>query len=66
MLLGEGTLSVYVEFGEDLSVLEGEKNTNEVIIPLASIKSFEYSEDSRVDVGAVVIVTLSVTRLVDS
>ena len=54
LLLGEDNLTVYVEFGEDLDVLGDEKDTTEVIIPLSSIQSFEYSEDSRVDVGAVV------------
>ena len=54
LLLGEELLSVYVEFGDGLRVLGGAHDTTEVIIPLSTIESFEYSEDSKVDAGAII------------
>ena len=43
----------YFETGKGLDVLEGEKNTKEVVIPMKTIKSLSYSEKSKIDVGAV-------------
>ena len=58
LLIGEDTLSVYVEFGEEINALDDAKATTELNIPLTAIESLEYSEDSRVDVGAVVMLGL--------
>ncbi|MEO1427685.1 MAG: hypothetical protein AAFV71_01205 [Cyanobacteria bacterium J06633_8] len=46
-------VKLYVEIGKGLDVLEGDKNTKEVTIPMKAIKSLSYSEKSKVDVGAV-------------
>ncbi|MEM9922450.1 MAG: hypothetical protein AAF915_01625 [Cyanobacteria bacterium P01_D01_bin.50] len=46
-------IKFYFEIGKGLDVLEGEKNTKEVIIPMKTIKSFSYSEKKKIDVGAV-------------
>ena len=46
-------VKLYFETGKGLDVLEGEKNTKEVVIPMKTIKSLSYSEKSKIDVGAV-------------
>lgn len=52
--LADGKLSVYGEEGEALSVLDGEKNTKELTFPIKSIQSIQYSEDEKINVGAVI------------
>ena len=47
-------VKLYFEIGKGLDVLEGEKNTKEVIIPMKTIKSLSYSEKKKIDVGAVI------------
>ena len=56
--IGEEDLLVYIEFGEGLSILDGEKSTTEVIIPLSAIQGFAYAEDSRANVGAILALGL--------
>ncbi|MEA5597592.1 hypothetical protein [Rivularia sp. UHCC 0363] len=51
--LSDDQVKLYFEIGEGLDVLGGEKNTQEVVIPMKTIKSFSYSEKSKTDVGAV-------------
>lgn len=51
--LEDEQLLLYVEIGDSLSVLEGEKDTKEVVVPLKLIQSLSYSEDSKVDIGSV-------------
>lgn len=46
-------VKLYFEIGKELDVLEGEKDTQEVVIPMKTIKSLSYSEKSKIDVGAV-------------
>ena len=46
-------VKVYFEIGKGLDVLDGDKNTKEVAIPMKAIKSLSYSEKSKIDVGAV-------------
>ena len=46
-------VKLYFEIGKGLDVLEGEKDTKEVVIPMKTIKSFSYSEKKKIDVGAV-------------
>ena len=49
----DSSLEFYTETGEGLNVLEGDKDTQELIIPLTAIESFSYSEKKKTDVGAV-------------
>lgn len=51
ILLEEETLTFYIETGEDLEVLDDDKDTKEVAIPLTAIESFSYAEDSKVTTG---------------
>ena len=46
-------VKLYFETGKGLDVLDGEKGTKEVVIPMKTIKSLSYSEKSKIDVGAV-------------
>ncbi len=46
-------VNFYFEIGKDLDILEGEKDTKEVVIPMKTIKSLSYSEKKKIDVGAV-------------
>ena len=43
----------YVESGKRLDILEGKKDTKEVVIPMKTIKSLSYSERKKIDPGAV-------------
>lgn len=52
--LTDDQVKLYFEIGERLDVLGGEKNTQEIVIPMKTIKSFSYSEKSKTDVGAVI------------
>lgn len=54
VMVSESQMSLFTEFGGRLRVLEGEKDTQESIIPLESIESFYYSEQKKTDVGAVI------------
>lgn len=58
ILIGEEMLTVYREFGESISIIDNARDTTETVIPLNTIQSFEYAEDSRVNVGAVVALGL--------
>ena len=51
--LQEETLTLYVETGEDLDILDGDKDTEPLAIPLSNIESFSYSEDSKVNTNKV-------------
>ncbi len=51
--LTEEQVKLYVETGKRLDILEGEKDTKEVVIPVKTIKSLSYSEKKKIDVGAV-------------
>lgn len=51
--LKETTLNLYVENGDKLPILDDHKNTQEIIVPLANLKSFTYSERKKVNVGKV-------------
>ena len=51
--LTEESVTFYLETGDDLNILDGQKDTQEIEIPLAAIKSFTYSERKKTDVGAV-------------
>ena len=46
-------LIFYMETGSDLDVLDGAKNTEDLVIPLTTIQSFSYSEKKKTDIGAV-------------
>ena len=54
VLLTEELLTFYVETGQELTVLEGAKNTQESIFPISAIESFSYSEKKKTDIGAVI------------
>ena len=53
VLLTEELLSFYVETGKGMSVLDGEKDTQELKFPLRELESFSYSEKKKTDTGAV-------------
>ena len=59
----EETLTLYVETGEDVEVLDGDKDSKEVTIPLSAIKSFYYSEEEEIDTDKVL--TFGVIGLID-
>ncbi len=50
----DNQLTFYVETGDNMTVLDGEKNTKQVSIPFKTIKSLSYSEKKKTDVGAVI------------
>ncbi|MEL6780151.1 MAG: hypothetical protein AAFO06_23205 [Cyanobacteria bacterium J06597_16] len=58
VLLGEDTLTAYIEFGEPITALGDQRGSSEMSFPLSAMESFEYSEDSRINVGAVVLLGL--------
>lgn len=49
----EESITLYMETGDKLTVLEEAKDTSEIIIPLDLVKSFTYSEENKINVGAV-------------
>ncbi|WP_299485471.1 hypothetical protein [Acaryochloris sp. IP29b_bin.137] len=53
VVLTENALSAYIESGDRLKVLGNARNTTQISIPLATIRSFNYSEKSKINVGAV-------------
>ena len=51
--LQDESVTFYLETGEGLDILEDQKDTQEIVIPLTAIESFTYSERKRIDTGAV-------------
>lgn len=49
----EESITFYLETGDGLSTLEGEKDTKELVVPLTAIKSFSYSEKNKTNIGSV-------------
>ena len=47
------SVTFYLETGDGLNILDGKKDTKEVVILLTAIKSFTYSERKKTDVGSV-------------
>lgn len=50
----EDELRIYSEVGDSLSILEGEKDTEEAVLASEDINSFAYTEDEKTNVGVVV------------
>lgn len=46
-------ITFYLETGEGLAILDNDKDTKELIVPLTTIQSFSYSEKKKTDIGAV-------------
>ena len=46
-------LTLYIETGDNLDILDNEKSTKELAIPLTAIESFAYSEDDTISTGRV-------------
>lgn len=51
--LTEKSVTFYLETGDDLNILDGQKDTKEIVILLTAIKSFTYSERKKTDTGMV-------------
>ncbi len=52
--IDEKSLKMYVETGDELDILDGDRDTKEIITPLTSIQSFTYSERKKIDTGRVI------------
>ncbi len=52
--LTEESITLYLETGVDLNILDGEKDTKEIEVPLTDIQSFTYSERKKIDTGMVI------------
>jgi hypothetical protein len=52
--LTDTTMTTYIETGESLDILEGERRSQEISVPLNTITSFTYLEDTEVDAGRLI------------
>ena len=52
--IDEKSLKMYVETGDKLDILDGDRDTKEIITPFTSIQSFSYAERKKVDTGRVI------------
>jgi hypothetical protein len=52
--LANTTMTAYVETGESLDILEGERHSQEISIPINTITNFTYREDTRANTGRLI------------
>jgi hypothetical protein len=52
-------ITLYQEFGDNLSVLQNEKATRKIIIPNSDVSSIQYREGKKTNTGATVVNTLA-------
>jgi hypothetical protein len=53
----EGLVTVYVEEGEKLEILDDRKATREITVPATSVSNLRYRETSKIDIAEVLFIT---------